>query len=37
MSNQGTTLEKLQLIETLCHQGYASDILEVHFRQNYRQ
>ncbi|MFB2921597.1 hypothetical protein [Aerosakkonema funiforme] len=29
MSNQGTTLEKLQLIETLCRQGYASDIVEL--------
>ncbi len=28
MSNQGTTLEKLQLLETLCRQGYASDIVE---------
>ncbi|MCL1470724.1 hypothetical protein [Argonema antarcticum] len=29
MSNQGTTLEKLQRLETLCRQGYASDIVEL--------
>ncbi|MFB2921594.1 hypothetical protein [Aerosakkonema funiforme] len=29
MSNQGTTLEKLQRLETLCRQGYASDIIEL--------
>ncbi|XWK86392.1 MAG: hypothetical protein U7127_19505 [Phormidium sp.] len=29
MSNQGKTLEKLHRLETLCRQGYASDIVEV--------
>ena len=29
MSNKGTTLEKLQRIETLCRQGYASDMVEL--------
>lgn len=29
MPNQGTTLEKLHRLKTLCRQGYASDIVEL--------
>lgn len=29
MLNQGKTLEKLPRLETLCRQGYASDIVEI--------
>jgi len=29
MSNQGKTLEKLQRLETLCRQGYVSEIVEI--------